>query len=108
MGPPRKSDDDRATAVDSLKTLFSAFKTGRLVDLLKGNGLTRTTLEELLRPESTAKLKAILTDPVYGEPDGGDRGYPIEPVKPLEGTDLAQFQADCGKVLVYKAKETFS
>jgi hypothetical protein len=43
-------------------------RAGRLVPLLKGVGLNRSTIEELLRPESLSALRAILTDHLFPSP----------------------------------------
>jgi hypothetical protein len=63
---------------------------GRLVALLRGEGLTKSTLQELLRPESVAKLRGILTDRSVPEREDHNPG----PIQPGEG-----------KVLVFKARE---
>jgi len=41
-------------------------RSGRLVRLLKGEGLSKSTVEELLRPESLLALRGILTDRLSG------------------------------------------
>jgi hypothetical protein len=62
----------------------------RLVALLRGEGLTGSTVKELLKPESAAKLRRILTDRAFPEREERDPG----PVQPEES-----------KVLVFKKKE---
>jgi transforming growth factor-beta-induced protein len=66
---------DTVTAAASFKTFSAALRAAGLVETLKGSGpftlfvptdeafakLAETTLQEWLRPESKAKLKAILT-----------------------------------------------
>lgn len=102
-----KSHDSTGAATDSFDTLISAFKAGKLVELLKGNGLTRATLEELLRPESAVKLKALLTKQVFAGGDDGDRAFPIDIGEAGPRHQPGQSQSR-GKLLIYKAKETFN
>jgi hypothetical protein len=98
MKPPRRVKVDTAAADDPLAVLISAFKAGRLVALLRGEGLTRSTVQELLRPESAAKLRAILTEPVFSGREDRD---------PRPENQPRRFQPGYGKVLVFKAKATF-
>ena len=63
---------------------------GRLVALLSGEELTKSSIQDLLRPDSTAKLSGILT---YSPPLGRKDHNP-GPVQPEEG-----------KVLFFRAKE---
>jgi len=67
MKPPPTDDIDPAATAGLLNELSVAVRSGRLVRLLKGEGLNRTTVEELLRPESRSALKAILTDHLFPE-----------------------------------------
>jgi hypothetical protein len=60
----------RATA-GLLSELSLAVRAGRLVTLLKGEGLSKSTVEELLRPESASALKTILTDRLFRRPERG-------------------------------------
>ena len=76
-GQKTKANDivDTAVSAGSFKTLAAALQAAGLVDTLKGEGpftvfaptdeafakLPAGTLEELLKPESKAKLAAILT-----------------------------------------------
>lgn len=98
MKPPRRVKVDAAAAEDPLALLISEFKAGRLVALLRGEGLTRSTVQELLRPESAAKLQAILTERVFSGHEDRNPGSENQPCR---------FQPGYGKVLVFKAKETF-
>ncbi len=66
MKPRLVKDLDTSAAAGPLDDLSLAVKEGRLVRLLKGEGLNKGTVEELLRPESALKLKAILTDHLSG------------------------------------------
>ena len=66
MKPPPGDDIDTSAATGLLDELSLAVRDGRLVRLLKGEGLSKRTVEELLRPESALKLKAILTDHLSG------------------------------------------
>jgi hypothetical protein len=66
MEPPPVDDIDTSAAAGLLDELSLAVRDGRLVRLLKGEGLTKRTVEELLRPESALKLKAILIDHLSG------------------------------------------
>jgi hypothetical protein len=66
MEPPPVDDIDTGAAAGPLDELSRAVREGRLVRLLKGEGLTKGTVEELLRPESALKLKAILADHLSG------------------------------------------
>lgn len=66
MKPPPVDDIDTGTGASLLDELHLAVRDGRLAGLLKGKGLNRSTIEELLRPESALKLKAILTDHLSG------------------------------------------
>ena len=91
MKPPRRVNVDTAAAEDLLGSLISEFKAGRLVTLLRGEGLTWSTVQELMRPESAAKLQAILTERVSSRREDRDPGPESQPCK----------------VLVFKAKETF-
>jgi hypothetical protein len=97
MKPPRRVQVDAAAAEDPLALLISAFKAGRLVALLRGEGLTRSTVQELLRPESAAKLRAILTERVLS---GREDRNPDPESQPCRS------QPGYGKVLVFNAKET--
>jgi len=76
MKPPAKDDLDPGTRAAPLGELSLAFRSGRLVELLKGDGLDRSTVEELLSPESLEVLKTILDDHLFsgsGPADGSDR-----------------------------------
>lgn len=65
MKPPRGDDLDTGAVAGRLDELSQAVRAGRLVTLLRGEGLSRSTVEELLRPESLSALKGILTDHLF-------------------------------------------
>lgn len=91
MKPPLRDDINTSATAGLLEEVLLAVRSGRLVGLLKGRGLNRSTIEELLRPESALSLKAILTDHLYPEGDHGS----------------ADGLRQSGKVLVYQKKEGF-
>ena len=62
-----------------LRDLSAVVRAGRLVSLLKGDGLNRDTVEELLRPESRVALRSILFDRLFQEDE-----TPIDPSTPAE------------------------
>lgn len=94
MKPPPGDAIDTRAAAGLLEDPCSTIRAWRLVQLLKGDGLTRRTIEELLRPESASRLKAVLTDHLFpgAENDPGHR--------PADGS------CHGGKVLVFRNKET--
>jgi len=96
MKPPRPIGSDTAAAESLLVELSTALKAGRLVDLLRGKGLTRNTIEELLRPESAAKLDVILTDHVFTK----DATHGLDP-----GNAPGRHPSKGGKLLVFRARE---
>ena len=57
---------DTGTVAGRLDELSRVVRSGRLVRLLKGEGLSKNTVEELLRPESLLALRGILTDRLSG------------------------------------------
>ena len=61
MKPP-PSDDVEACDSGPLGELYSAVRSGDLVGVLRGEGLTRGTIDQLLRPENAPGLRSILTD----------------------------------------------
>jgi hypothetical protein len=71
--PPRDDIDTSGAAAGLLDELSVAVRAGRLAALLKGEGLNRSTIEELLRPESLSALKAILNDHLCPESEHGTR-----------------------------------
>ena len=87
-----------ATADGPLALLISAAKTGRLVALLRGEGLSECAVEELLRPESAATLRAVLAERLYASRDDHD---------PSAESQTARLQSAGGKVLAFKARESF-
>ena len=73
MQPPHPDDHATGTAAGRLDELSRAVRAGRLVTLLKGDGLNKSTVEELLRPGSLSALKAILNDHLFSsEPERKD------------------------------------
>jgi len=107
MKPPSRNVIEMRTAAGRLDELSSALRAGRLAGLLKGEGLTRTTIGELLRPESAARLKAILTDHLSPEWDRGAGKGRHGSEEDDSGHGPADGLCQGGKVLVYRAKETF-
>jgi hypothetical protein len=73
--------------------LTSAAQTGRLVALLRGEGLSEGTIQELLLPESVAKLQEILDSSAFPAHHGRPEGRP------------APFHPERRKVLQFKAKQ---
>ena len=66
MKPPPRHDLHAGAVAGRLDELSRAVRSGRLVRLLKGEGLSKNTVEELLRPESLLALREILTDHLFG------------------------------------------
>lgn len=102
MKPPTRDDIDSRATAGLLEEIDLAVRTGRLVGLLKGRGLNKSTIEELLRPESALRLRAILNDLLYLKEDHrartarrnneeGDPGH-----GPAQGLDQGR------KVLAYR------
>jgi hypothetical protein len=90
MKPPQRVKVEECAAAGPPAFSDAAIEVARLVALLRGVGLTGSTLQELLRPESAAKLKGMLTDcpfPVRAERNPG----PVMPEK--------------SKLLAFKARE---
>jgi hypothetical protein len=71
--PPSDDIDTSGAAAGLLDELSLAGRAGRLMTLLKGEGLNRSTVDELLRPEGLSALKAILTDHLFPESEHGTR-----------------------------------
>jgi hypothetical protein len=71
--PPREDVDTGVAGAGLLDELSVAVRAGRLVALLKGEGLNQGTVDELLRPESIEALQAILTDHLHPESEHGAR-----------------------------------
>jgi hypothetical protein len=90
MKPPRRIKVETSAAAEPPTLSDSAIEVARLVALLRGEGLTGSTLQELLQPESAAKLKGMLTD--YSFPVHEERNS--DSVKPANG-----------KLLAFKARE---
>ena len=97
MKPPRGDAINTAAATSQLEELSAALEAGKLAELLRGKGLTRSTVDELLRPESAAKLQAILTHHFLPARDACD---------PSPGHQLGACGCEGGKVLVFNARET--
>jgi hypothetical protein len=89
MKPPLRDDASTFVATGLLAKLHLEVRAGNLVGLLKGRGLDRSTIEDLLRPESALSLKSILTDRLYPEADH----------EPADGRHRG------GKVLVFRRKD---
>ena len=92
MKPPRPDDVDPGATAGPLNDLSLAVRSGRLVRLLKGEGLNRSTVEELLRPESLTALRAILTDDLLSASERGTREDERIPVaesehRPADGSN---------------------
>jgi hypothetical protein len=102
MQPPARDDIDTSVAADLLEEIQLAVRAGRLVGLLKGRGLNRRTIDELLRPESALTLKAILTDHLYPEEDHRARAARRNNEEGDPGHASADGPHHGGKVLVYQ------
>ena len=116
--PGTKANDIVETAVSagSFKTLATALQAAGLVDTLKGNGpftvfaptdeafakLPAGTLEELLKPESKAKLTAILTYHVVSGKVLAKDVVKLTEAKTLQGSS-AKISVKDGKVKVDNA-----
>jgi hypothetical protein len=107
MKPPPRDDIDTNSAAGLLEELSLAVRSGKLVALLKGKGLTRSTIEELLRPESALTLKAILTDQLFPEWDRVAHEGLRNRGEDDPGRGTADSPRRGGKLLVYQKKETF-
>jgi hypothetical protein len=90
MKPPLRVKVQTSASAEPPASSVSEIEVARLVALLRGEGLTGSTVQELLKPESAAKLRRILTDRAFPEREERNPG----PVQPEEG-----------KVLVFKKKE---
>jgi hypothetical protein len=95
MQPPRGDANDPAAAAQ-LEEISEAVEAGRLVELLTSKGLTRSTVDELLRPESAVRLRTILAGHLHRP---GGRG------RPEAGTSTPKRACEGGKVLVFRPKE---
>jgi hypothetical protein len=85
MKPPRRVKVETSAVAEPHALSNSEIEIGRLVALLRGEGLTGSTLQELLKPESAAKLRGRLTD----RPFPGREGRKPVPVSPENCTLLA-------------------
>jgi hypothetical protein len=90
MKPPRRVKVEASAAAKPPTLSDPAIEVGRLVALLRGEGLTESTLLELLRLENVAKLRGVLTDSPFAKREDQDPG----PVSP-----------ENGQLLVFKTKE---
>ena len=98
-GPAEPAAGDVAgagAAPSLLEELTAALRSGRLVEVLTGNGLARSSVDALLRPESAAELRALLT--LHLLTSRLTRGS-------NSGVRPRRVPCDRGKVLVFKAKE---
>lgn len=66
MKSPLRGARNPRAVTGRLDEVSRAVRSGRLVRLLKGEGLSKNTVEELLRPESLLALRGILTDHLFG------------------------------------------
>ena len=90
MEPTDRSDPDATFVPETgLEALSSALKTGKLVDLLRSHGLSKSIIDVLLTPESALELQAILHDHLVTTPDALERSG-------------GRFER---KVLVFRARE---
>ena len=87
MKPPLRIKVPTSASAELPAMSISEIEVARLVALLRGEGLTGSAVQELLNPESAAKLSRILTDRAFPEREELNPG----PVHPEEG-----------KVLVFK------
>lgn len=86
MRPPIERPDDSPCA--EVEETSWVPRTGRLVELLQGKGLTTETVRELLLPESATRLRTILTHHLSAQRTDRGPGARREP----------------GKVLAYRTK----
>ena len=70
MKPPRTIGVGAAADEGPLASLISAARAGRLVALLRCQGLTGNEVQELLRPESAATLRSVLTETIFSGLEG--------------------------------------
>lgn len=110
---------DTAVAAGSFKTLAAALQAAGLVETLKGNGpftvfaptdaafakLPPGTVEDLLKPENKAKLKAILTYHVVSGEVMAAQAAELPSAKTVNGA-LLTIHALGGKVMVDNATVT--
>lgn len=96
MRPPRGEDPERANA-RRLEEISSALETGRLVELLRGKGLSKDTVRELLMPDSATNLRAILTHSMSSRQRNGEC---------RAGGEADRGPSEGGKVLAFKSKES--
>ena len=108
---------DTAVAAGSFKTLAKALQAADLVDTLKGKGpftvfaptddafakLPASTLEELLKPESKAKLRQILTTHVVPGRVASADVVKLRSVKTVSG-EAVDVRATGGSVMVGQAR----
>ena len=89
LPPDERLDDDAAP--DLLEELATASRSGKLVDLLRGDGMSWGTAEELQWPESVSRLRAILSDHITSTDSPGG--------------ECADTRRGAGKVLEFRRKE---
>ena len=110
---------DTAVGAGSFKTLAAALKAADLVDTLKGPGpftvfaptddafakLPAGAVDDLLKPENKAKLKAVLTYHVVAGHVGSSDVVKLKSAKTVQGSDV-MINADGGNVTINGAKVT--
>ena len=115
----KKDIVDTAVAVGQFKTLAAALTAAGLVDTLRGPGqftvfaptdaafakLPAGTLDTLLKPETKAELKAILTYHVVAGKVMPDDVVKLKEVKTVNGAMVA-VTVDGGNVMINNAKVT--
>ncbi len=110
---------DTAVGAGSFKTLVTALKAADLVDTLKGPGpftvfaptdeafakLPAGTVDDLLKPENKAKLKAVLTYHVVSGHVGSSDVVTLKSAKTVQGGEVT-INASGGNVMINGAKVT--
>ena len=104
MKQPPGEELDAIAATESLERLAAAVREGRLVGLLKGEGLSRETIAELLRPESRSRLKSILNDHMFPETNHHARGDRCDIRAVSSGNGFVDRQCQSGKLLAFRRR----
>jgi hypothetical protein len=91
MKPPRPTEN-------LLVEVSTALAAGRLVELLRGHGLTKRTIDELLSKESAVTLKSMLTQHLGPLAGGHD---------PDSRQESGSFPSGGGRVLAFRARESY-
>jgi hypothetical protein len=81
-----------------LAELSAALRAGKLVELLTGKGLAMSSIDELLRPESAAELRALLTLHALPSRDARCSSPEHRP---------GRLRCGHGELLVFKARKRF-